>query len=515
MKQLCIPLLALLLILAGCGQNPPTVPPGSDNQKPTATLTVTTTDTKRGIKATVSASDPDGDPLTYAWNFGDGSTASGKTAQEHSYATDGTYTVKVTVSDGTASVSASNKITVSFSEEPTEEPPANRAPSVTLLIETLEAKRTIRTIATASDPDGDTLSYRWAFGDGETATGNSSRTHSYDESDTYIVTVTVSDGDLEAQDSVSITVQHLRPPDTPDVIIIAFSGRCGLACGAPFTNEAYLDDPNYGTLPALGNSIAESGAIVAGYSFAANVSIAYSDESVPVEQAYGYYEAQLLLDDIERELISDFDNPTRLVLLAHSHGTVWASLLAMENPEMLFDYFIYLDGVCNRWEEDNLDHGTYGNVIQDFYNFIGEPYPSTLAIFGGACNVYSIPGQDLYHIKDVVPNNVLYGVEVHSDYNVVSLPDDVQPTSIHTLADCNGIGWATGDKNRNLRPDGTTAGIFFYKAVGEDHCEIAEPGSAALSWVLDVVQYSTPGSSTITDGGETGSFELKSGFALK
>ncbi len=53
-----------------------------------------------------SAVDADGDELTYSWNFGDGTTVSGKEAK-HAYTADGQYTVTLTVSDnlgGKASV---------------------------------------------------------------------------------------------------------------------------------------------------------------------------------------------------------------------------------------------------------------------------------------------------------------------------------------------------------------------------------------------------------------------------
>ena len=52
---------------------------------------------------TATASDVDGDKLSYTWDFGDGTTKNGNNKEDHTYATDKTYTIKVSVSDGKAS----------------------------------------------------------------------------------------------------------------------------------------------------------------------------------------------------------------------------------------------------------------------------------------------------------------------------------------------------------------------------------------------------------------------------
>lgn len=59
---------------------------------------------------TASASDPDGDALSYSWDLGDGATASGDVTT-HRYDREGTFTVRLTVRDGTGSSDASKSVT--------------------------------------------------------------------------------------------------------------------------------------------------------------------------------------------------------------------------------------------------------------------------------------------------------------------------------------------------------------------------------------------------------------------
>ncbi len=50
--------------------------------------------------SSAGSSDPDGDTLSYSWEFGDGTPNSTAANPSHTYTTPGTYTAKLTVSDG-------------------------------------------------------------------------------------------------------------------------------------------------------------------------------------------------------------------------------------------------------------------------------------------------------------------------------------------------------------------------------------------------------------------------------
>ena len=86
---------------------------GPVNQPPvitTATGTPATGMAPLSVAFSGAATDPEGAPLSYTWAFGTGATAAGATAN-YTYASAGTYTATLTVSDGTHSV-ASPPITI-------------------------------------------------------------------------------------------------------------------------------------------------------------------------------------------------------------------------------------------------------------------------------------------------------------------------------------------------------------------------------------------------------------------
>ena len=87
---------------------------GINNSAPTAEIVEPTTGQSFAVNEVITfdgsnSSDPDNDPLTYSWNFGDGSTGSGVTTT-HSYTIAGLYTVTLQVSDG--SLNDTDRVTI-------------------------------------------------------------------------------------------------------------------------------------------------------------------------------------------------------------------------------------------------------------------------------------------------------------------------------------------------------------------------------------------------------------------
>jgi hypothetical protein len=61
----------------------------------------------------------------------------------------------------------------------------------------------------STDPDGDTLSYHWDFGDGKSST-EVNPSHTYRKSGTYVAVLTVTDGDLTGTAEMDISVDRRK-----------------------------------------------------------------------------------------------------------------------------------------------------------------------------------------------------------------------------------------------------------------------------------------------------------------
>ncbi len=92
---------------------------------------------------------PENNPLTYFWNFGDGQTST-DVSPIHTYALDGNYTVSLTVSNGSKSDITSINIAVSAINYP---PTVDSAIGNTFVME----RENANIVVNASDPDGDPI----------------------------------------------------------------------------------------------------------------------------------------------------------------------------------------------------------------------------------------------------------------------------------------------------------------------------------------------------------------------
>jgi len=173
------------------------------NDPPVAAFTSTTDDLTASFDGSTSV-DPDGTIVGRSWSFGDGATGSG-TNPSHTYASAGTYTVTLTVTDeegGTGSVT--HPVTVAIT--PNVPPTAAFSSSATGLAASFDS-------SASTDSDGTIVQRGWDFGDGTTGSGISPN-HTYAAAGTYTVTLTVTD-DEAGTDSVAHDITVADLPNVP------------------------------------------------------------------------------------------------------------------------------------------------------------------------------------------------------------------------------------------------------------------------------------------------------------
>jgi PKD repeat protein len=140
-----------------------------------------------------NSSDPDGDlPVTYGWDFGDGSTGTGETPS-HTFAQNGSYTVSLVVTDAKGANSAAATTTATI---------ANVAPTVNAGADvSLEFGAALNLSASFSDPGVNDAPWTYTvdWGDGASTNGSKSSqgsiaaSHTYAAGGQYTVRVTVTD----------------------------------------------------------------------------------------------------------------------------------------------------------------------------------------------------------------------------------------------------------------------------------------------------------------------------------
>jgi gliding motility-associated-like protein len=205
-------------------------------KKPVVDFTANTTGACTGpvtVNFTPSVSIFTNGGATYLWDFGDGSSPSSNTAPSHTYSSNGSYTVSLTVTDSAGCANTQmksgyikiGKPSANFSYSLS--PPSGCSP---LMV----------TFTNTSSPLPGGSTFKWDFGDGKTSTAQDP-SHLYTSAGSYKVkmVITAPGGCID-----SITKGPISVVTGP---IVSFSSADTVGCAAPHT-ATFTNTSNTGTV---------------------------------------------------------------------------------------------------------------------------------------------------------------------------------------------------------------------------------------------------------------------------
>ena len=230
------------------------------------------------------------------------------------------------------------------------------------------------------------------------------------------------------------------PDPDPDVILVTLSGRCGFTCQSA-DNWDYLTAS--GGTAAISDWLRQRGRHVRTISGTAQVQDTYrSRESAAEQHGYPWVKAQLAA------ALAEFPR-AQIIVMGHSHGSVFGHQLVRDFPATRFRLLIDLDTQCLLWTD-----------------YRQSPYA------GGCAPDPAHRGQ---RASDVTPDNVEFNLEVQSSGS------DVQRVG-------QGLVYSPiRDRVPNIRPDGTRRGIVTLRS-SDNHIMMPRAGSQSMTLVRGALE---------------------------
>jgi len=250
-------------------------------------------------------------------------------------------------------------------------------------------------------------------------------------------------------------VERTKPEACADVFVVIFSGH------NDGTERSYLAEPPSMVPDLITHLEGLVERVETSYLVDSYYNLGY------LSTYKGYAHAYNQLNSIERACIADFSNPTKVVVIAHSHGTVWAHKLVDEfnsiepgihgHGRVEVELLIDLDGYSALW---NTLHWDKPSEFPPEVHFTMGPWP-----VDQANNYFTVAGLDGYQdIEDIVPENVVKNLEYQAAGGW--LGDKGHGTHTKGL-----VGDHVRDSDDNHRWDGTRYNIVT-EVSGYDHGNI-------------------------------------------
>ena len=173
---------------------------------------------------------------TVTWDYGDNGVGDTGTPVTHRFVVPGSYTVKVTVSNGTTNCTQSYPITISG---PTGDFTVRYQDNSLFVPTKVEGYKTV--LFSASDAPVSVDSYDWDFGDGTIHVSTQTATHAYAPG-TFSAKLTITKGGFPISKTTPLTV--VAPPEPPKWVVPGMAYVLGQVAGTVWQSDITLMTPD-------------------------------------------------------------------------------------------------------------------------------------------------------------------------------------------------------------------------------------------------------------------------------